>query len=447
MDGLYQFIRGRQEIFTIIESCAVMLFLYNSGLLLFRIGIQLASLFGNTKASLWLNGRKNWRSKLKSYHKKSGLTYWFHCSSLGEFEQGRPLIEALRACDSEINIILTFFSPSGYEVRKNYSCADLITYLPLDGSNTSRQFIDLTKPDVVFFIKYDYWFYYFKLLRQQQIPIFIISGIFRNNQHFFKWYGTFFRKILKNVSHFFLQDEHSAELLISININSFSVSGDTRFDRVVQNVNHKASLPYLELFKGNNTLLIAGSTWHGDELILLKAFHRINNPNLKLIIAPHDLENDRGNKLLNYIEQNYPQSAVQLYSRTENTIDASIRILILDTMGQLSSAYAYGDIAYVGGGFNKGIHNTLEPASFGIPVLFGPRHEKFREANGLIVSGGAFCINNDDELSLILHTLLKQSTFISSSGKAALNFILDNAGATNKITLELQDIGYWPSKR
>ncbi len=418
-----------------------MVFLYNSGIFLYKISIQLASVAGNKKAFSWIKGRKNWVENTRDLIKKNGKTYWFHCASLGEFEQGRSLLESIRADEPEANIILTFFSPSGYEVRKSYSNADHVLYLPLDGKKNAEQFVKHINPDVVFFVKYDYWYHYLKVLKQQNIPVYIVSGIFRKNQHFFSWYGKFFRNMLRTITHFFIQDETSAALLQNIGISNYTISGDTRFDRVIQKSETKSILPVLDAFKGNAKLLVCGSTWPADEVLLQRVFHRLDSPNIKFLIAPHDISTQRIQHLLISASANLKESEVQLYSGTNSEKVKNCRILILDTMGQLSSVYSYGSIAYVGGGFGKGIHNTLEPAAYGIPVLFGPKFKKFREAIGLIQAGAAFTVNTEDELALIIDTLLKQVTFINGAGNAAREYVQKNAGATIKIRQELHRQG------
>ena len=410
-----------------------MLFLYNSGLFLFQLGIRIAAILGNEKATLWINGRKDWKEKLIGYKIKSGPSYWMHCSSLGEFEQGRPLLEALRKANPEATIFLSFFSPSGYEIRKNYPYADVVTYLPLDGKQNARIFIDIIQPDLVLFVKYDYWYHFLTELHKRKIPVYIVSGIFRKGQHFFAWYGGFFRKMLYKISHFFLQDPDSGKLLKGIGIETFSISGDTRFDRVAYTVKQNSSIPTLELFRQNATILVCGSTWPADEKIILAAFMRLKNPTLKLLIAPHNIDKARIKELYNLAIKQTESSQIQLFSQADQTKLNDCKILILDSIGQLANAYGYGSIAYIGGGFDKGIHNTLEAAAFGMPVVFGPKHAKFREASGLLQAGAAFCVHNEDELSLIIDTLSKQSTLIEGAGKAAEEYVRINSGATDKI--------------
>ncbi len=407
--------------------------LYNSGLIIYKAVIQLAAWSGNTKAGLWVNGRKDWKNLLKSSLKKQGKVYWFHCSSLGEFEQGRPLIEAIRFKEPTANILLTFFSPSGYEIRKDYSIADCVTYLPLDGYKNAEQFLDIVNPTAVFFIKYDYWYHYLHSLKHRQTPVYLVSAVFRKKQHFFSWYGGFFRNMLRNVSHFFLQDESSGELLDKIGIHNYSVTGDTRFDRVLENSEHITPLPLLKSFKADNAVIVCGSTWPADEEIIISAYLRMNNVHLKLVIAPHDISQDRIDHLKNKLGEKLNPGEVQLFSKADAATIENCRILILDTMGQLSNVYSYGTLAYVGGGFGNGIHNTLEPAAHGIPVIFGPRHEKFREAAALIKERAGFSVKTSNEFILLVESMLQRTAWLESSGKAAINYIQTNAGATNKI--------------
>jgi 3-deoxy-D-manno-octulosonic-acid transferase len=391
---------------------------------------------GHKKARLWIEGRKNPEARA-TFNRKSGRTYWFHCSSLGEFEQGRPLIEALRVKEPEANIVLSFFSPSGYEIRKNYSIVDCVLYLPLDGKKNAKHFIDTIKPDIVFFIKYDYWYYYLETLKEKNISVYIVSAIFRKDQHFFTWYGSFFKKMLDNITHFFLQDNSSAELLQKIGLNNYTVSGDTRFDRVTENSKTISPISVLDKFTSDSITLVCGSTWPTDEELLIKVFHRLNNPRLKLIIAPHDIDKKRIEGLEKSASQNLKKSEVLLFSKADDEKMSECRILVLDTMGQLSTVYSYGNLAYVGGGFGKGIHNTLEPAAFGIPIIFGPKHQKFREATGLIESGAAFSISSENELALIIDTLIKQKTLMAGAGNAADEYVKSNSGATRAILLKL----------
>jgi len=410
-----------------------MIFIYNLAIFFYVFVIRIASLLGNPKASLWITGRKNWKEKIKTFKKRDDKTFWFHCSSLGEFEQGRPLIEEFRKHFPSSNIILSFYSPSGYEIRKNYEYADLVCYLPSDTKKNATYFIDTLKPDQAFFIKYDYWYHFLSVLHEKNIPSFIVSGIFRKQQSFFKWYGTFSRKMLGCVKHFFVQDINSGTLLQSLGLFNFTISGDTRFDRVVKNVSAANRSEIIESFKGNSYLLVCGSTWPADEQIICEALMHLDKENLKLIIAPHEISDQRVQQIINTISKYLPEIKVVVYSNKDSDTIEDAKILILDTMGQLASVYGYGSFAYVGGGFNKGIHNTLEPAAFALPLIFGPEHSKFREANELIREGAAFVVRTDTELALILDTFSKQKNFIKGAGKAASEYVQKNTGATQKI--------------
>jgi len=410
-----------------------MLILYNLAILLYTWSIRIAALFGNSKANLWIEGRKNWQEKIKIKLKSGERRIWFHCSSAGEFEQGRPLIEAFRNKYPEFKIVLTFFSPSGYELRKKYEGADYIFYLPSDSKKNARNFIALIEPEKTFFIKYDFWLYYFNELNQRKIPLYIISGIFRPSQLFFKWYGSIFRKILFHVSHFFLQDETSAMLLKSISIKNYSVTGDTRFDRVIQIAAEAKSIEKVKQFKNGQDVFIAGSTWHEDDLVLVDAIKKLKEK-LKFIIVPHEI----GHRHIGELEYLLIEKAelkpddIAIYTHEkENIITA--KVLIIDTVGLLSSVYHYGEIAYVGGGFGKGIHNILEAAVYGLPIFFGPNYEKFNEAKELIHVRAAYSVQQTEQLENQLQILLNNQEEYSRAGNAAKNYVSGKAGATKKI--------------
>ncbi|MFI5164779.1 MAG: 3-deoxy-D-manno-octulosonic acid transferase, partial [Bacteroidia bacterium] len=411
----------------------LMLILYNLAILLYSLGIRLAALFGNTKASLWIEGRKNWRQKIKSKLKSGERRIWFHCSSVGEFEQGRPLIEALRVRHPEFKIVLTFFSPSGYELRKNYEGADYIFYLPADTRNNARDFISIIQPEKTFFIKYDYWLHYISELNRKKIPLYIVSGVFRPSQLFFKWYGTIFRKILFKVHHFFLQDKSSASLLQSIGINNFSITGDTRFDRVIQIASEAKAIEKVQQFKNGKEIFVAGSTWHEDNLLLVDVIKELKD-RLKIIIVPHEI----GHRHIGELEYLLIEKAglkpddISIYTDEKESF-AAAKVLIVDTVGLLSSVYRYGEIAYVGGGFGKGIHNILEAAVYGMPVFFGPAYEKFNEAQELIDAGAAYSIKSSAQLTNHLQVFLGKKEEHQKSSVAAKTYISKNGGATRKI--------------
>ncbi|RZJ97942.1 MAG: 3-deoxy-D-manno-octulosonic acid transferase, partial [Flavobacterium sp.] len=320
----------------------------------------------------------------------AGENIWFHFASLGEFEQGRPVLEKLRQLHPQKKIIITFFSPSGYEIRKNYSLADAIFYLPLDTKKNAKRFIEIVNPEMAIFTKYEFWYYYFNELKRKEIPLYIISGIFRKEQIFFKRYGGFYRNILKCVSHFFVQNEESTLLLKSININNTTISGDTRFDRVYENAKNPKHIPEIDFFCGDSPILICGSTWPDDEKLIAELPAKY--PDWKFIIAPHEVHESH----IQIIESLFPETVRFSELKSKRTTDSSI--LIIDNIGMLSALYQYGRFAYIGGGFGAGIHNTLEAAAFGLPVIFGPKFSKFQEAKDLIEIGAAKSISSADEL-------------------------------------------------
>ena len=334
----------------------------------YKWGILLASPF-NDKAKQWISGRKNWKKNQKLITLKGNHCIWIHCSSLGEFEQGRPLIEKLKQVYPNYKIVLTFFSPSGYEIQKNYPLADLVMYMPMDSPTHAKKFIEAIQPALAVFVKYEFWYYYLNQLHLQQIPTIIISAAFRENQLFFKWYGTFFRKMLHCFNYIFVQNEHSKKLLATIGItNNVIISGDTRYDRVAEIAQKTKRFDIVENFKGNGNIFIAGSTWQDDEALLSRFFTHLPT-NWKLIIAPHEIHKAH----IDEIQKLFGNNSV-LFSEIKCGIKANEqRVLIIDNIGMLSSLYAYGDMAFVGGGFQKsGIHNILEPAIYGLPICFGP---------------------------------------------------------------------------
>ncbi|MGE0089756.1 MAG: 3-deoxy-D-manno-octulosonic acid transferase [Bacteroidales bacterium] len=406
-----------------------MIFIYRIGLVFYSIAVSVFSLF-NEKARLWVEGRKKIFARIESSLIKKDKLAWFHCASLGEFEQGRPLIEAYKTNYPNHTILLTFFSPSGYEIRKNYDKADYIFYLPIDSPKNAKRFLSIIKPDIVFFIKYEFWHFYIDEIGKRKIPLFLVSGIFRKDQRFFKWYGGSFRKMLKNFTCFFLQNESSQILLKNIGFNNSIITGDTRFDRVFTIAQTTKSLPLIEKFKGQKPILILGSSWQPDEELILKYFNETNN-RLKLIIAPHEVSPENISRILKGVSSN---KTLAKYSEVNESTISTADVLLIDSIGLLSSLYKYGNIAYIGGGFGKGIHNILEAATFGLPVIFGPNHEKFKEANDLILSGGANSISNYSELELLLDNYFSNPQQIISNGKIASEYILKNKGATKKIT-------------
>ncbi len=402
--------------------------LYNISLNVYTLTAWFVSPF-NEKARLWCNGRRRSMKKIRDLNSKSGKLAWFHCASLGEFEQGRPLIEYFRKSYPDYKILLTFYSPSGYEVRKNYQAADYVFYLPMDINGNAKKFVKKFRPDIAFFVKYEFWRNYTSQLKKHHIPFFLVSGIFRENQHFFKWYGGWFRSMLKDFTHIFVQDDHSCKLIESIGIENVTVSGDTRFDRVYEIAKNAQELPLIEIFKNNKPVFVAGSTWEEDEKILSSYFNSTNT-NLKLIIAPHLVEQGHLRKLHALFSI---AKKIKNYSESDNNNLVDADILIIDIIGILSSVYRYADICYVGGAFRTGLHNILEPATHGKPVLFGPEYQKFNEAKELIQLKGVFSIKNEDDFSYMMNNLLNNPELISQAGDICKNYIAERVGATKKI--------------
>lgn len=397
--------------------------IYNVAIQCYYLGILIVSPW-NRKAKQWLTGRKNQFALLQNVLRENEKRIWFHCASAGEFEQGRPLMEACKKSWPQQKIVLTFFSPSGYEQRKSYAGADYVFYLPLDTASNARQFIALVKPSLAIFVKYEFWYQHLQALQQQDIPVLLISGIFRKKQLFFQWYGKPWRSVLRLFRHFFLQDQASLQLLHSLNIQNATVTGDTRFDRVWEIALHPETLPVIQSFKGSSRLLVAGSTWPEDEKILEELI-RLNPPQWKFILVPHELNDQH----LNMLKSRFRDEAI-LYSSADTDNCSSKRILIVDAMGLLSSVYSYGNMAYVGGGFGKGIHNILEAAVYGLPVVFGPHYQQFNEAVTLLSQGGASSVDSAEELIRAFHHFNERTDSVKSINR---NFVASQKGATDLI--------------
>jgi 3-deoxy-D-manno-octulosonic-acid transferase len=406
-----------------------MTILYNIIIGVFWFGIKVASLFSK-KIRKFTRGRKNIFLRLKQEINPDHKIVWFHAASLGEFEQGRPVIEALRVIKPEYKILLTFFSPSGYEIRYNYKGADYIYYLPLDFSWNAKRFIDMINPVSVYFIKYEFWYNFVRVLKKRNIPIFCFSANFRPGQLFFKWYGFWYRRILNNFSHFFVQNSTSKELLAKINLNNVTISGDTRFDRVTQIAGQSKQLPLIQKFKNNKPVVVAGSTWPADESLLIEFINQ-SDGSYKFIIAPHEIHSNLIEQLIKGIELKTIK-----YSEASETDPVNFDVMIIDNIGLLSSVYNYGNIAYIGGGFGKGIHNILEAATFGLPVIFGPNYHKFHEAKELIIRKGAFSINDFISLKDTFNKLFSDETYLSKSGNSCKDYVRENTGATMRILEE-----------
>ncbi len=405
---------------------AGMFFLYNFSIYLYTACIKIASLF-NRKAKKWVSGRKNWQKQLKNSIQNENKYVWFHASSLGEFEQGRPVIEEFRFKYPQYKILLTFFSPSGFEVRKNYVGADHVCYLPADINRNARNFIDTVNPALVFFIKYEFWFNYIQVLHQKNIPIFFFSVKFRPGQHFFKWYGGWFRKMLKKINWIFVQDENSEKLLQSIGLEKYSISGDTRFDRVLKVSQQKKAFPLIELFCGNKDVMVAGSTWPPDEEMMVDIINKFSG-SLKFIIAPHEIDVER----INSFQKMLHATSVKFSKANEQNI-ITADVLIIDNIGILLHLYQYARFAYIGGGFGKNVHNILEAATFGVPVIFGPNYHKFQEVIDLIKLEGAFPVKNYEGFENIVAKLTSDNNFREKCSGICRNFVIHNAGATSII--------------
>lgn len=401
-----------------------MYWLYNFSIFIYGLLIKLVALF-NVKAKLFINGRKRIFELIASKISETENPVWFHFASLGEFEQGRPVLEKIKSIKPKEKIVVTFFSPSGYEIRKNYALADGIFYLPIDTPSNAKKFIALIKPKMAIFTKYEFWPNYFKTLSKNNIPLYIISGIFRPNQIFFKWYGGFYRNVLKCVTHFFVQNEESLRLLKSIGVDNVDISGDTRFDRVYENALQPKELPIIKQFCGDNPVLIAGSTWPDDEKLLVDLAAKY--PDWKIIIAPHEIHASH----IEEIERLFPESIKFSDLETPNA-NRQMQTLIIDNIGMLSSLYQYGKIAYIGGGFGVGIHNTLEAAAFGLPVIFGPNYDKFQEAKDLINIGAAKSISNAEELITAFEYFNQ-----NESGAIARAYVAEKKGAREIIIAKI----------
>lgn len=410
------------------------LLLYNLSLRLYRFGIGVSSL-SNEKAKQWIAGRRNWRANLVDKLQKSEKRIWIHCSSLGEFEQGRPLIELIKQRYPDYKIVLTFFSPSGYEPRKNYDGANYVFYLPMDSAANAHDFIASVQPALAIFVKYEFWYHYLSELKKNNIPTLLVSAAFRANQPFFQRHGSLFRTMLHCFTHLHVQDAASAELLKSIAISqNVSVTGDTRYDRVAAIRAGIREIPEAADFKGDCKILIAGSSWPEDENILRKCLDTLP-ADWKLIIAPHEIDTAHINQLKSLFGNDVVTYSVLRMERAQS----ARRVLIIDNMGMLSSLYAYGDIAWVGGGFRKGgIHNTLEPAVFGTPIIMGPVYKKFVEAVKLVELGAAFPVADADEGLNLATQLIADETQRRNIHQKLEEFMSRETGAAERILAQVQ---------
>lgn len=405
--------------------------MYSLGIYLYALLVRLVAALGHRKARAMVRGQRDTWRILREKIDPTTRYVWFHAASLGEFEQGLPLIERIRREQPSRKILLTFFSPSGYEVRKDYKGADVVCYLPFDSPTAARRFIKWARPEMAFFIKYEFWRNYIDVLSKKSIPIYSVSSIFRPGQIFFRWYGRKYARCLRRITHFFVQNERSVELLRTIGVqDNVTIVGDTRFDRVIDIRNNARPLPLVEQFtrakEDSNAapfVLVAGSSWQPDEDILLDYVNR--HPNLRLVIAPHVVNNAH----IQEIEQKLTTPALRYSQATLENVD-DYRVLIIDGYGLLSSIYRYATVAYVGGGFGVGIHNVPEAAVYGIPVIIGPNHQRFAEAMALIANGGCKSIKNAEDFSVIMDDFLENPAHIAQAGSAAGDYIHQNAGAT-----------------
>lgn len=417
------------------ESSTV-LTLYNQFIRLYSFAIRQAAPW-NKKAKAWRDGRKDVFIHLQKNILPSDRVIWVHCSSAGEFEQGKPVIEALKKAYPGKKVLVTFFSPSGYGVAKNYPFADVLSYLPLDTRKNAEQFFKLVHPELVIFVKYEFWYHHLSVTAFHHVPILLVSASFRKEQVFFRSYGSFFRQMLHLFRHLFVQDKASEALLHSVGVHHCSISGDTRFDRVAAIAEKKAEIPFIDNFISNKQVIIAGSTWEDDDAVL--ATYAKANPQTKLVIAPHEITPAHLDKLKQLLPYSIRYSGVRQEKISAPDL-AAAQVLVIDSVGLLSRLYAYATITYVGGGFTKdGIHNILEAAVWGKPVLFGPNYRKYREAKELIQSGGACNVATADEFTKIADDLLSNESHLQSFAANAKNYIEKNTGATERIMKAIQE--------
>lgn len=411
--------------------------MYNISVRLYKLVILIASLF-NKKAKRWLEGRRDLFAKLQKAIGNEGPVIWMHCASLGEFEQGRPVLEELRSQYPEHKLLLTFFSPSGYEIRKNYSGVDWVFYLPLDTKANAKRFIELVNPSLSIFVKYEYWYYYLHQLHQRNTPVILISAIFRENAPFFKWYGAVHRKMANYFYHLFVQNQESYDRITAIvPPDKITLAGDTRFDRVKTIADSFEPLPLIEQYIRGKKIMVAGSTWPEDELMLKKLIEKQGD--LSLIIAPHEITDTH----LRFLKETFGGAAFYSELKENNSGLSPARVLIIDNIGMLSKLYYYSLVSYIGGGFNQsGIHNTLEAAVYGKPVLFGPNYQKFAEAAGLIKNQAAYSYTTDAELIQVTDSFLSDEDRLTSYSRHASQFVASNTGATGLILSWLRKISF-----
>ena len=410
-----------------------MLFLYNLIIQIAGFLLKIVAVF-SPKIKLFVEGRKSVFEILESKINVNDKTIWFHAASLGEYEQGLPVIERIKEKFPNHKIVVTFFSPSGYEVRKNNLVADITVYLPLDTKKNAQHFLSLVHPEMVFFIKYEYWPNYLNELRKLGTPTYLISGIFRKNQLFFKWYGGFYRTALNTFTYFFVQNESSKKLLLELGKTNVAVSGDTRFDRVASILENDNSLDFIEAFKNDTLTIVAGSSWPKDENLLVDYINQTSEK-IKFVIAPHNIKEEQIQELKNSISKK-----VVLFSEKSTKNLADFDVFIIDTIGILTKIYSYADIAYVGGGFgNPGVHNILEPATFGVPIVIGPNFSHFAEATALVNREGCIPISNKKELMDAFSNLIANDNIRHEKGHICNTFVQMNKGATDIIMKKIND--------
>ena len=403
----------------------IAVFFYNIGIWAYQFGIKMVAPF-HAKANLWVKGRRDLLHKIASIKRGEERLVWFHAASLGEFEQGRPVMEKLRELEPNTKIVLTFFSPSGYEIRKNYTGADYIFYLPMDTPANVQRFLKIIRPDAAVFVKYEYWYNYLSYLHKLCIPTYLISAIFRSEQPFFKKWGFMYRAMLQFFTKIYVQDEESVERLQTIGITHVEKIGDTRFDRVKQIADIAKRIEKVEKFSDSRQVIVCGSTWPADEEIIIKYINH-DTSGYKWILVPHEIEESH---ILAILEKCKKSCA----RYTDETTDIEkCDVLVVDAIGFLSSIYRYGSIAYIGGGFGKGIHNTLEAAIYGIPVVFGPKYLKFKEAVELIAQGGGFSIKNEKEFFSLFDSLINTPAITQTAGQSASKYVNSQLGATDVI--------------
>jgi len=400
--------------------------IYNFAVQLSALFLKLIALF-HPKIRLFVDGRKEVMSYLQENISQGDSLIWVHTASLGEFEQGLPIIEQLKKNYPAYRILVTFFSPSGYEVKKNTAAAEMVTYLPMDTKKNAKKFLDLVNPKLAIFVKYEIWPNYLRALSQRSIPTLLISALFKDNQVYFKSYGGFMRKALHNFTHIFVQDAKSIELLSSINIKNTAISGDTRFDRVLEILERDNNLAFMEKFKNGAQILVAGSTWPDDEEVLVP-YINASESTLKFVLAPHNIKPEHINKLKSSINKK-----TILYTELEHKDLSTYEVVIIDTIGLLTKIYSYADISYVGGGFATGLHNTLEPAVYGIPVIIGPNYKGFKEAEDLVIKGGVLVVKSPKEFHTLAKDLLNNEEYLKRTGDINSTYVSENKGASIQI--------------